>query len=270
MRGRLLLHLCTWILVVTALLFARCRDEQPGTINVVATTSVLGSIIKAIGRNHVTVTTIVPAGMCPGHFDITSQHIKNLEDSKAFFNHGWEIWIEKLITAADRKPALFTINVTGNIMVPPMHKQAAAYVAEVLCSLDQAHQSQYVNNFTIYSNAIDSVTAILEKQRAGYDSVKVVCAELQEEFITWVGLDVVTTYARAEDLTPKMLEQIITKSRDAHVFLVIDNMQSGADAGKIIAEQINARRVVLTNFPLNGSYIDAVMENFHKLQKVIQ
>jgi zinc transport system substrate-binding protein len=263
---RLIRMLCT---VLAGTLLVHCRSEKPTTMNITATTSVLGSIVEAIGRDHVAVTTIVPAGMCPGHFDISSEHIKNLTDAKAVFSHGWEKWIDKLLAAADNKPTLFSINETENVMVPPVHKQAARQVAALLCSLDRAHRTQYMDNLKTYCAAIDSAFAIIEQDKARFASVKAACSELQQEFVQWLKIDIITTYPRAEDLTPKTLEQVITAAKQGHVVLVIDNMQSGADAGAIIAEQINARRVVLTNFPLNGSYIDAVMDNYKKILQAL-
>jgi zinc transport system substrate-binding protein len=253
-----------------ALMLAQCRPEPPATMKITTTTAVLGSIVNAVGGDRVTVTTIVPAGMCPGHFDISSQHIKNFADSKVVFSHGWEKWIDDLLVAADRKPTLYPLNPVENMMIPPVYKRAARQVAAVLCSLDGAYQTQYMNNLKSYNMTIDSAVAIMEQEKARFGSVKAACSELQADFVQWLGIDIVTTYPRAEDLTPSTLEQVITASKQGHVVLVVDNLQSGADAGKIIAEQINARRVVLTNFPLNGSYIDAVMDNFNKILQAVQ
>jgi ABC-type Zn uptake system ZnuABC Zn-binding protein ZnuA len=252
------------------MLVMHCRSEQPAAMNITVTTSVLGTIVEAIGKDHVTVTTIVPGGMCPGHFDISSQHIKNLADSRVVFSHGWEKWIDKLFAAADRKPVLYPLNPVENIMVPPIYKQTAEHVAAVLCSLDRAHHAQYTANLTTYCAAIDSVVAIMEQEKPRFASVKAACSELQQEFVRWLGIDVVITYPRAEDLTPTTLKQVISAAKQGAVILVIDNMQSGADAGAIIAEQINARRVVLTNFPLDSSYVDAVMDNYKKILQAVQ
>jgi zinc transport system substrate-binding protein len=239
-------------------------------MSVATTTSLLGSIVKAIGKNHISVTTIVPAGMCPGHFDVTTQNIKNVADSKILFNHGWEKWIDKLLAAVERRPNLYTIDVSGNVMVPPIHKKTAHYVATILCSLDRAHQKQYMDNLNSYIRAIDSLIAIMEKEKAKFARVKVACSELQEEFAQWLGFNIVISYPRAEDLSPKTLEQVVFQSRQKKVVLVIDNMQSGTDAGRTIAQEINAPHVILTNFPLHGTYLDAIMGNFQKLLQAVQ
>jgi zinc transport system substrate-binding protein len=268
MKARFLTFLLYCIVIVT--LLVHCTTEQPAAMNITATTSLLGSIVQEIGKNYVIVTTIVPAGMCPGHFDISSQHIKNLADSKILFSHGWEQWIDKLLAAADRKPTLYPLNSVDNIMVPSVHKQTAEHVAAVLCSLDRAHSEQYMHNLRSYCSRIDSAVAIIKQEKARFASVKAACSELQEDFVRWLGIDIITTYPRAEDLTPAILEQVISASNQGTVILVIDNMQSGADAGRVIAEQINARRVVLTNFPLDDSYINALMDNFEKIRQALQ
>lgn len=260
----------TVCVIAATTMVLHCRSEAPATTNITATTSLLGSIVQEIGKNHITVTTIVPAGMCPGHFDISSQHIKSLAESKVVFSHGWEQWIDKLLAAADNKPKLVKINETENLMVPPVHKEAARQITTVLCSVDRARREVYTKNLQSYIGAIDSMTAFMEKYRDRFASVNVTCAELQEEFLRWLGFNIVVTYGRTEDLAPSTLEQIITRSKQGDVVLVIDNMQSGTDAGALIAEQLNARRVILTNFPHDDSYVKAVMENFDKLLRILQ
>jgi zinc transport system substrate-binding protein len=43
--------------------------------------------------------------------------------------------------------------------------------------------------------------------------------------------------------------------------MVVDNLQSGPDAGKGIAETLGAPHVVLTNFPSEKGYLATLGEN---------
>ena len=52
------------------------------------------------------------------------------------------------------------------------------------------------------------------------------------------------------------------------VALVVDNLQSGPNTGKQIAEDIGAAHVTLSNFPLKGSFIETLEENVAKLENV--
>jgi len=268
MKVKNILH---YILIFVVLLFsAYCETSSTNKIKITTTTSLLGSIVKEIGKERIKVVTIVPAGMCPGHFDVNAGNIRDLSDSRILLNHGWETWIDKLLAAVDNKPALCTIDVEGNLMVPEIHKKATEYVTALLCSLDQTHQEYYRNNCAAYISIIDSLETVIKERAESLQGVRIVCSELQVEFLEWLGLDVVMTYGRAEELTPKKLSEIILEAKKEQVQLIVDNLQSGPDIGLTIAEEIGARHINLSNFPLHESYPDALMENFNGIMQVLQ
>ncbi|RLC96359.1 MAG: zinc ABC transporter substrate-binding protein, partial [Chloroflexi bacterium] len=65
----------------------------------------------------------------------------------------------------------------------------------------------------------------------------------------WTGLNVIDTYPRPDALTAQMSAHLVDLGKAENVTLVIDNLQSGADGGKAIAEDIGCARIVLSNFP---------------------
>jgi zinc transport system substrate-binding protein len=80
-------------------------------------------------------------------------------------------------------------------------------------------------------------------------NINVLCADQQEGFINWMGLNVVSIFGRPETLTPQIIQELVDKGKDSNVVLVIDNLQSGPDAGKAIAQELGCARVILSNFP---------------------
>ena len=46
-----------------------------------------------------------------------------------------------------------------------------------------------------------------------------------------------------------IVKELVDKGREAKVTLIIDNLQSGKDAGAAIAEELDCERVILSNFP---------------------
>jgi len=74
---------------------------------------------------------------------------------------------------------------------------------------------------------------------------------MQQGFLKWAGFDVVATYGRPEELSPKKMQELINKGKEAGIKLVVDNLQSGPDAGAGIAEEIGAAQVI-SNFPRLG------------------
>ena len=82
--------------------------------------------------------------------------------------------------------------------------------------------------------------------------VNVIAAFWQAGFLEWTGFNVVATYGDPESLTAPMIKELVDKGREAKVTLIVDNLQSGQNAGAGIAEELGARRIVLSNFP--GGY----------------
>ena len=97
--------------------------------------------------------------------------------------------------------------------------------------------------------------------------VAVICSEMQRPFLEWLECRVVASYGRPEELTSSQLITMIKKARKEHIVLVADNLQSGPQAGKTLAEEAGARHVTLTNFPLSGSYITDLKNNIRKILK---
>ena len=85
--------------------------------------------------------------------------------------------------------------------------------------------------------------------QANLSAMKVICAEIQAGFIKWTGLNFIATYGRPDSLTPQVVKELVDKGKAENVSLIIDNMQSGKDAGAGIAEELGCARIILSNFP---------------------
>jgi hypothetical protein len=56
---------------------------------------------------------------------------------------------------------------------------------------------------------------------------------------------------------------------DSGVKLVVDNLQSGPDTGEPLAQGLGAKHVTLTNFPLQGSYRQSLLDNATALARAV-
>jgi zinc transport system substrate-binding protein len=98
----------------------------------------------------------------------------------------------------------------------------------------------------------------------------VLAADRQASFLAWLGFRVVATYGRAEDFTAQELTRLARVAQDSGVGLIVDNLQSGPDAGRPLAEALKVKQVTLTNFPLHGDYIEALLANADTLAKLLK
>ncbi|NWF77574.1 MAG: zinc ABC transporter substrate-binding protein [Chloroflexi bacterium] len=256
MRRRILIGVLVAVIVVVAVVFLVRAQQGPLSVDIMTGSSLITNIIQDVADGKLETGTLIPPGVCPGHYDIKPSHIVALASCRALFIHDYQANFQNVqgaIEAAENPDLIIVaVNVTGNWMVPSVQAEAVSKIAQILGEIDPENAAYY------RERATDRAQAILAKgeevknrlQGAGLEGVKVICAEMQQGFVRWAGFDVVATYGRPEDLTPAQVQELIDKARGAGVALVIDNLQSGATAtSETMAQDIGAIQVTISNFP---------------------
>lgn len=259
-------------ILALVLLLPACRPPEGGRrLKVVASTALIGTIVQTVGDGKVQVTTIAPAGMCPGHFDITPQMLAAVYDAQLVLYHGWEGWMEKLKKETKNKGETWIVLQTkGNWMVPPVQHQATDEITTLLIHALPGETLFLKKNCARYHSQIDSLANQIKAFFAGRPLPRVVASEHQADFLKWLGFNVVATYRRPEDLTTRELSSLAQVMVDSSVGLVVDNLQSGPDAGRPLAEAAGISHITLSDFPLDGDYLKTVLDNARALTKFIE
>ena len=254
------------VLAAAALLAAAC---DPGTHTcpvVVGTTANIGAIVSAIGGNRFEVVTITPAGMCPGHFDIRPSHVAAANRASLLINQGWERWFPELKRSVSSPGVRFvTATTPGNWMLPETHKRAVLELADILAQADSVGADTFHLLAAHYLDRIDSVARWTRDRLRGNSRPPVLASERQAPFLRWLGFRVVATYGRPGEITARKLTYLAQVGVDSGVGLVVDNLQSGPDAGLELARALKAKHVNLTNFPLGGDYLNSLTRNVRDL-----
>jgi len=260
----------SFVIILLILLLCGCGEHQLERTKVVATTSLIGSIVRAIGAERVELAVIVPSGMCPGHFDVKPSDVIKLSGAELILYHGWERWIGKLISSSKARAVM--MDVKGNWMAPDVHIKAAGKIADALCNVDPKGCKLFKGNLKRYKDEIKSALGEMEEKLSRLKGAKVICSKMQEGFLRWAGLKIVATYGRPEELTTREMVRLVKLAREKKVKLFVDNLQSGPKAGLRMAEEVKAKHVTLTNFPLGetrDSYIISLRENVEKLVEAL-
>jgi zinc transport system substrate-binding protein len=247
--------------LAAVLVFGGCSPEDSSNLKVVTSTSLIAQIVERVGGDKVDVVNIIPPAQCPGHFDVKPDDIQKLADADLFLFHGWqgEMFSQELIASANN-PDLSVVKLgiptspQSNWMMPLVQQEATDKIGGALAQVDTRNESYYQKSAADYKGIIASKEAEIKSRLAQQNlaEVNVLCAEMQAGFVSWAGLNVVATYGRPDSLTPQVVKELVDKGRAEKVSLVIDNMQSGQDAGAGIAEELGCIRIVLSNFP--GGY----------------
>jgi ABC-type Zn uptake system ZnuABC Zn-binding protein ZnuA len=256
MRRKILIGLLIAVLVGILVTFlVRAQHTQPST-DIMAGSSLISNIIQDVAGDKMETRTLIPPGVCPGHYDIKPGDIEALANSTALFIHDYQQSFQNIagaIEAAENPDLIITVlNVTGNWMVPSVQAEAVDKIAQALGETDPENAAYYEGNATERAQVILTKGEEVKNrlQEAGVEGVKVICAAMQEGFVRWAGFNVTATYGRPEDLTPLQMEELINKAREAGVALVIDNLQSGSTTlGAAMEHDIEAIPVTISNFP---------------------
>lgn len=235
--------------------FGGCTAKStPAELNVVTSTSLISQIVERIGGDNVDVINIIPPAQCPGHFDVKPGDIQKLTDADLFLMHGWqgEKFSQDLIASAGNTDlSVVTLNIKGNWMTPAVQEAAIDEISTAMIQADPDNSSAYEDGAAAYKNAISAKQAEVTERlsQANLSQVNVMCADQQMGFVSWTGLNVVDIFGRPETMTIQIVKDLVDEGRAAEVTLIIDNLQSGQDAGKSLAEDLGATRIILSNFP---------------------
>ncbi len=240
-------------LVIVPILGGCALAETP-QLKVVTSTSLLAQIVERVGGNMVDVVNIIPPAQCPGHFDVKPGDIQKLADADLFLMHGWqgEMFSQELIASANNPDlTVVRINVQGNWMTPQVQLQAVDEVTATLSQVDTKNSAAYQESAAEYKANITTKESEIKAKLSQMNlaAINVLCDEQQAGFVQWVGLNIVAAYGRPDSLTPQVVKELVDKGREGKVTLIIDNMQSGQDAGAGIAEELDCTRIILSNFP---------------------
>jgi len=257
-----------------------CTAVSPSKLKVVTSTSLLAQIVERVGGELVDVVNIIPPAQCPGHFDVKPGDIQKLADADLFLLHGWqgEMFSQELIASANNPDLIVAvpkIDVPGSWMAPPVQLNAIDKITAILSQADEKNGSAYQKSAAELKSKFETKEAGIKAKLAKEDlsSINVMCAEMLVEFVQWSGLNVIATYGRPDSLTPQVVKELVDKGREAKVTLIIDNMQSGRDAGAGIAEELGCTRIMLSNFPggfeNTGTWEKAIDRNIELILEAI-
>jgi zinc transport system substrate-binding protein len=181
-----------------------------------------------------------------------------LVDADLFLMHGWqgEMFSEKLIASANNSGLTVVkidvkVEENDNWMTPSVQEAAVDKIVDALSQADFQNSATYEKLAKLYKVIIGTKQTELKGRldSANPENVKVICDEQQAGFVQWAGLNIVATFGRPDSLTPTVLKELLDKGKEENVTLVIENLQSGHNAGAGIAEELDCSRITLSNFP---------------------
>ena len=261
------------IAVLLAWLFlAAAAGADNGSIRIVCANSILADFARNVAGDLGTVEYVMPAGVCPAHYDSRPSDIGLVASADVIVQIGWEGWLGKLVESSGNTavPKIKTAGL-GEWNIPEGAKAHVDRIAQGLANAFPQYASVFEKNAEDYKHRIDEKAAELRAkvEQAGVNGSKVVCMKWQKEFVEWLGFEVVASYGPPEGLSVEQSLNVTNAAARTDVCMIVDNLQSGTEFGAKVASQTGVSHVILTNFPgaIPGTdtYLDMIEYNTQQL-----
>jgi zinc transport system substrate-binding protein len=241
------------------------------SLDIVTSTADISSVVETIAPDDAKVVNMVPGGMCPGHFDLSPVEANELFLSDLIIYHGFESWLKK-VEELNLDVKIVDLKTDGNWMVPDVYLEGAREISEILkreYDSDSVRVDRINNNYKKLEMKIDSLSLIIARKKEPIEGVKVLCNEHQKEFLEFLGAEVFAVFSPGDDISLKEIAEVIKIAREKEVQLVVDNLQSGNKVGRTIADELETRYIILSNFPEEKGYEATLLGNINLLLDIL-
>ncbi len=258
---KLLLAIVAALLLVVVMASADPGDARHVRTIVASDTILSGMAASLLPPGKYKVEAILPPGQCPGHYDVKLSDIEKTKNAELVIAFRGMPFME---TTAMRREALLLVDAGDrNWMTPDSYVRGVSILAERLAERFPADGKEIMQRKRETTRAVMAGAKALGERlrRAGLPGRAVIASSMQKEPLVWMGFRVAAEYGRPESLSAREVMRLVRIGRERNALLVADNLQSGPDTGKGIAEALGTPHVVLSNFPSEKGYLATLGEN---------
>jgi len=245
--------------------------QTRSTYSIVASDTILAGMAETLlPRGRYFVEAILPPGQCPGHYDVKLSDIEKIQKADLVLSFRGMPFMGK-IESAGQNGVVFETN-GRNWMVPDSYILGMNSMAEELIRRFPADRNEILQRKEEAISHIRAESRILlnKVRQAGLPGQAVLASSMQKEPLEWMGLRVVGVYGRPETISTREVIRLVRLGRKEKVLAVIDNLQSGPDAGRSIAQTLTRPHIVLSNFPSERGYLATLQENVNTVLAALE
>lgn len=243
------------LLLLIAGIAAGCKENNGTTKQpeIAVANSYLLSAVRDLCGDDTDVMDFVPPGMCPGHFDISPAQIKQLSRCKVLLLFDFQSGIGNALSRLEEHGLkIYSIEAPEGLCLPTSYLTVMRSVADAISKDNSAKGAEYNIQLETIEKRLAALSADVNSkiEQAGLKNTEVLVSGHQAEFAKWLGLNAVAMFAGSDVETPSRINAALMEAKDKNIKLVIANQQEGTELAKAIAERLNARMVVFSNFPI--------------------
>lgn len=269
--------LCRSVLLLATLLTIPVAAAAQGRpLKIMAGTSLIEDIARDLTAGQGEILTIIQGSSCPGHESAKTLDFVFAAKADILLIHAFQNGMPQIsgMLEAVNNTALRVVilNLRGSWLVPENQKEAVRRIAAALIELAPEQAPMVEQRMRRRLKRVDDLAAECVRRLAPARGKAVLAAAMQAEFLAWAGFEVVQVYGRAEDCSASQLAAVLKAAQGRKVRGVVDNLQSGADAGLPLALELRTPHLVLSNFPGSGpnvpDYFSLLRANVEQLARL--
>lgn len=269
-------HLALPLCLLLFLAFASPALARSDGLKIIAGTSLIEDIVSDLTGGRAEILTMIKGSSCPGHENIKTSDFVFAAKADLVLIHAFQKDMPQLTSqmgsVGNEKLRLVILEPKGSWLIPEIQKQAVSDIAEILAGAAPGDAAKIRERAAARLEKIDLAGAENLKLLAAIQGKPVAVAGMQSEFIRWAGLDVLLSYKRAEEMTPRDVARAIDELRGRRPAGIVDNYQSGPDAGLPLALELKVPHLVISNFPgfndVTPDYFSLLRYNVDQLLKL--
>jgi ABC-type Zn uptake system ZnuABC Zn-binding protein ZnuA len=236
--------------------------QAPDTpaVEIAVTNSYLLAIVQDVCGDETAVFSVVPPGMCPGHFDITPADMRRLHHCRLLLAFDFQESIGTILPDNGRGPHLATLVVPPGMCVPRTYLAMAQQTAEILIA-------EYPHREATFRKRLEQIAKRMEALEAecaafidsrGLRGAAVLTSRHQAVFAQWLGLNSVASFSGGDIETAANINAALSAAQGRDVRCIIANQQEGTRLAHALADRLEAPAAVFSNFPHSPAFTDAV------------
>jgi len=266
------------VCVSVALVASGCGDGKSGedTYEIAVTNSYLESAAREL-CDDARILCLAPPGMCPGHFDLSPAQVRHLQGCRMLLLFDFQRQVEQRLTRLQENGLkVQLISTPPGLCLPEAYMATCEQVCQILCREYPQRQSEFQQRCSAMEGRLQKLAGELQGAVAdsGAASTKVLVSNHQALFAEWLGLQPVATFVGSDIETAANIDHCIRQAAGQDVRFVIANRQEGTALAEALADRLQARAVVFSNFPLTTAgavtFDQLLRENVQRLVEAIE
>jgi len=240
------------------------------------TNSYLACAVQDLCGEGAGILCLAPPGMCPGHFDLSPAEVRQLAGCRMLLLFDFQQSVEKTLTRLrDKGLKTHLVRAPAALCIPENYLGVCGEVSGILAEAYPEQAGPIRERLSAIRDRIEKLGVEMKDavRESGAASAGVLVSNHQAGFAQWLGLDPVATFVGTDVETVSNIDQCLKKAAAKGVRYVIANQQEGTALADALAERLQVKAVVFSNFPRGGDDATAfdllVRENVRRLTEAV-